>query len=43
VMGSVMQSAVVQLDDGTPTGPVLSASFFTHGIPGLDGKSLSKR
>ncbi|WP_306030169.1 hypothetical protein [Stappia sp. MMSF_3263] len=40
-MGGVWPLVIVELDDGTPTGPVLSASFFTHGIPGLDGKSAS--
>lgn len=29
---------VVQLDHARPTGPMLSVSFFTHGIPGLSGE-----
>jgi len=41
--GAVWPDCVVQLDDRTPTGTVLSASFITRGIPGLAGASLSTR
>lgn len=34
---------VVQLDGGTPAGPILSASSFTRGIARLGGKSLFTR
>jgi hypothetical protein len=39
----VVSMVVVQFDDGTPTGPMMSGSFFIRGIPGAGGRFMSMR